>query len=123
MTIKDFTVGQTAYVYSTDKRNNPEKGYREVTVKKVGRVYVTLDNRWESKYGVGYGCGSYLVEKVDAGTPSYLFRTKQDLDDYLEAEGLRSELRQAMDWSNGKKLPLSTLRAIKKILDEGEEST
>lgn len=123
MTIKDFTVGQTAFVYSIDRRNNPEKGYREVTVKKVGRAYVTLDNRLESKYGVGYGCRSYLVEKVDAGTPSYLFRTKQDLDDYLEAERLRSELRQAMDWPSFKKFPLSTLRAIKKILDDGEKTT
>lgn len=123
MNIKDFTVGQTAFVYSVGRRNNPEKGYREVTVKKVGRAYVTLDNGWESKYGVGYGCGSYLVEKVDAGTPSYLFRTKRDLDDYLEAERLRSELQQAMNWANVKKLPLSTLRAIKKILEDGEEST
>lgn len=121
MNIKDFTVGQTAYVCSTDKRDNPEKGYREVTVKKVGRVYVTVGGRWETKYEVGYNDDGYLVEAGNYA--SYLFRTKQDLYDYFEAERLRPELRQAMDWSNVKKLPLSTLRAIKKILDDGEEST
>lgn len=123
MTIKDFTVGQTAYVYDDkDRRNNPACGYREVVVAKIGRCYVTLGDAWGSKYGVGYGGGNYLVEKVDAGSPRYLFRTKQDLDDYLEAKELREKIRTALDWWNLQNLPLSKLRAIKEILD-GEEST
>lgn len=121
MTIKDFTVGQTAYVYNTDHRNNPKEGYAEVTVAKVGRSYVTLGGRWGRRFGVGYGPRNYLVEKVDAGSPAYLFRTKQDLDDYLETEKLRVVLRQAMDWWNLQKLPLSKLRAIKKILDSEDD--
>lgn len=120
MTIKDFTVGQTAYVYNTDRRENPKKGYAEVTVAKIGRSYVTLGDGWGRRFGVGYG-GNYLVEKVDAGSPAYLFRTKQDLDDYLEAEKLRVEVRQAMDWWNLQRLPLSKLRAIKAILDNADD--
>lgn len=120
MTIKDFTVGQTAYVYSTDKRDNPEKGYREVTVKKVGRVYVTVGDRWETKYEVGFNDEDYLVE---AGYyASYLFRTKQDLDDYFERQHIIGYLRAVFEWSSITKLSLAKLRAVKQIID-GEEST
>ena len=66
-------------------------------------------------------CQNYLVEKVDAGSPRYLFRTKQDLDDYLEAKELRVKIRTALDWWNLQNLPISKLRAIKEILDGGEE--
>lgn len=120
MTIKDFTVGQTAYVYSTDKRDNPEKGYREVTVKKVGRVYVTVGGRWETKYEVGYNDESYLVEAGNYA--SYLFRTKQDLDDYFERQHIIGYLRAVFEWSSITKLSLAKLRAVKQIID-GEEST
>ena len=119
MTIKDFTVGQTAYVYSTDKRDNPEKGYREVTVKKVGRVYVTVGGRWETKYEVGYNDEGYLVEAGNYA--SYLFRTKQDLDDYFERQHIIGYLRAVFEWSSITKLSLAQLRAVKKIID-GEES-
>lgn len=123
MTIKDFTVGQTAYVYDDkDRRNNPACGYREVVVAKIGRSYVTLDNGWGSKYGVGYGGGNYLVEKVDAGSPRYLFRTKQDLDDFVEAKWLRVKIRTALDWGHFQNLPLAKLRAIKAILYGEDEN-
>ena len=122
MTIKDFTVGQTAYVYNTDHRNNPKEGYAEVTVAKVGRSYVTLGGGWGRRFGVGYGPGNYLVEMLNAGSPAYLFRTKKDLDDYIETETLRVALRQAMDWWNLQQLPLSKLRAIKAILDSEDDS-
>lgn len=123
MTIKDFTVGQTAYVYDDkDRRNNPVCGYREVVVAKIGRAYVTLGDAWGSKYGVGYGGGNYLVEKVDAGSPRYLFRTKQDLDDFIEAKELMRDLRVVFDWNNIQKLSLDQLRAVKKILDEEESA-
>ena len=122
MTIKDFTVGQTAYVYDDkDRRNNPACGYREVVVAKIGRTYVTLSDAWGSKYGVGYGGGNCLVEKVDAGSPRYLFRTKQDLDDYLESNELRMKIRRAVDWGNLGKLSLAKLRAIIEILEGGED--
>ena len=123
MTIKDFTVGQTAYVYDDkDRRNNPACGYREVVVAKIGRSYVTLGDAWGSKYGVGYGDGNYLVEKVDAGSPRYLFRTKQDLDDFLEAKWLRVKIRTALDWRYYQNLPLAKLRTIKAILYGEDEN-
>lgn len=122
MTIKDFTVGQTAYVYCTDKRSNPEKGYREVTVKKVGRVYVTVGERWETKYEAGLNEENYLVEATDYGDSSYLFRTKQDLEDFLEWKSLTVYLRSAFDWGNITRLSLAQLRAVKQIID-GEETT
>lgn len=122
MTIKDFTVGQTAYVYDYyDRRRNPARGYREVTVAKIGRTYVTVNNSWGTKYGAGYGADNYLVEKVDAGSPSFLFRTKQDVDDFLESNELRMKIRSAVDWGNLGKLPLAKLRAIIEILEGGED--
>lgn len=122
MTIKDFVVGQTAYVYNHyDKRDNPAVGYREEVVAKVGRAYVTLRNSWGDKYGAGYGADNYLVEKVDAGSPRYLFRTKQDVEDFIESNLLRLEIRQSMDWGNLGKLSVAQLRAIKKILEGGED--
>ena len=122
MTIKDFTVGQTAYVHNDyDRRDNPVCGYRVVTVAKIGRSYVTLNDGWNSKYGVGFGGGNYLVEKVNVGSPRFLFRTKQDLDDFMEAKELRIKIRSAMDWQNIQKLSVAQLRAIRNIV-EGEET-
>lgn len=122
MTIKDFAVGQTVYVYNHyDKRDNPVGGYREEVVAKVGRAYVTLRNSWGTKYGAGYGADNYLVEKVDAGSPRYLFRTKQDVEEFLEANRLRLEIRHATDWGNLGKLSVAQLRAIKRIIEGKEE--
>ena len=99
-----------------------EKGYREVTVKKVGRVYVTVGGRWETKYEVGFNKENYLVEVDNYGASTYLFRTKQDLDDFFEWQHLTGYLRSAFDWSRITNLSLAQLRAVKKIID-GEEST
>jgi hypothetical protein len=63
MTIKDFTVGQTAYTYS---KSRGRETVQEVTIKKIGRVYVTIGDNWETKFSVpNYGERDYLIEKSE----------------------------------------------------------
>lgn len=119
MTIKDFTVGQTAYTYS---KSRGRETVQEVTVKKIGRVYVTIGDHWETKFSVpNYGERDYLIEKSEY-SGRWLFRAKQDLDDYLEKRRLVDELHKAFDYGKGNNYTLAQLRAVKKIID-GEETT
>ncbi|MBP5460684.1 MAG: hypothetical protein J6Y20_00955 [Lachnospiraceae bacterium] len=123
MEIKDFNAGQTVYILSEEKRNNPPCGYKEAKVKKVGRVYITLEGNWERKFFIpfygNYG-GSFLVEKKDYGADNLLFKSKQDLDDYIEKRKLESELCDALNWQNIRTFTLEQLRAIKRIIQEDE---
>lgn len=121
MNIRDFNVGQTVYILSEEKRNNPPCGYKEAKVKIVGRVYITLEGVWERKFFIpeygNYG-GNYLVEKKDYGSNNLLFQSKQDLDDYIEKRRLESDLCNAMNWQNIRTLTLKQLRAIERIISE-----
>lgn len=118
MEIKDFTVGQTVYMLSTDKRNNPPCGYKEAKIKKVGRIYITLDGVLERKFFIPEYAenDNFLVEKIDYGADNLLFKSKQDLDDYIEKKSLESELYKARDLIST--LTLEQLRAIKRIIQE-----
>ena len=116
MEIKDFTVGQTVYTFSTDKRNNPPCGYKEAKIKKVGRIYITLDGVWERKFFIPEYAknDNFLVEKIDYGADNLLFKSKQDY--YIEKKSLESELYKARDLIST--LSLEQLRAIKRIIQE-----
>lgn len=119
MTIKDFTVGQTAYMVSYIKN---EYRLTEWTVAKVGRRYVTA--------GYVHGCQFYvpdvayeefLVEKTEFGYPRLLFATRQEAEDYLEKRVLWQDLRHRFSTTAVGKFTLAQLRAVKQIID-GEES-
>lgn len=114
MTIKDFVVGQTAYIYNSYRR---EQTVKEVTVKKIGRIYVTVSGPWEEKFSVpDYGERDFLLEKSDYGRTRKLFRSKQDIEDYIEKYRLFSELHDAFSYGRESYFTLEQLRSVKRIV-------
>lgn len=118
MTIKDFTVGQTAYMVTRDYN---EYRIMEFTVSKVGRRYVTVGQVYGYQFYVpDIEYEDCLHEKEPYGYTRKLFRTRQEAEDYLEKRNLWKELRRVFDSSSVGKYTLSQLRAIKRIIDVGE---
>lgn len=124
MDIKQFTVGQTAYLIGEGNRKEKERGYTEVKVVKVGRTYVTTQLNsgcWERRFHTGYNDNDpYLIEKVTCGSPCFLFPTIEAFNEYTEYNQLKDKLRRAFEWCNIGKLTLNQLRAVNRIL-EGDE--
>lgn len=118
MTIKDFHIGQTAYmIYESSLK---EKNFAEaVTVVKVGRKYVTVnDGGWqrEIRFFESHTETPYLFEDRDRGARRLLFLTTEAVDEYNELNDLRSWVQEATNWMKVKDYTLAQLRAVKKIL-------
>lgn len=111
--VKDFKAGQKAYDVFLHKRYNRDPEILKAEVKSVGRKYVTLADSWESKYMENDEC--YLVEAKDWGERSYLFRTKNDAEEYLEHYKL-SHWLGSIGMFNAESYSLEQLRLVKKIL-------
>lgn len=119
MTIKDFTVGQTAFMVS---RDGGENRIIELPVAKVGRRYVTVGTVLGYKfYAPDVAYEEFLVEKSDFGHPHLLFVTRQEAEDYLEKRVLWQDLRRRFSTTAVGKFTVAQLRAVKQIID-GEES-
>ena len=120
MTIKDFKVGQTAYMLSEGQRKGDGK-VEAVEVVKVGRKYVTVavnGNWWqEVRFFEPHTDTSFLYEDKDCGVKRLLFQTTEAVDEYNELNDLRSWVQEATNWTKGKDYTIAQLRAVKKILD------
>lgn len=122
MTIKDFKVGQTAYILGDGRRANGGHATAAEVVK-VGRKYVTVkeNGRQESRFYEPINQTECLVEDRDYGVKRLLFATTGDVDEYNELNDLRSWVQEATNWMKVKEYTLAQLRAVKKILErEGE---
>ena len=115
MTIKDFKVGQTAYILG-DRRGKDAGLATEAEVVKVGRKYVTVapGARQEIRFFEPHTETTFLYE--DNGTKRLLFLTTKDVDEYNELNDLRSWVQEATNWMKVKDYTLAQLRAVKKIL-------
>ncbi|MCI9507973.1 MAG: hypothetical protein HFF62_15665 [Oscillospiraceae bacterium] len=124
MTIKDFKVGQTAYILGDGRRRNDGKA-TAVEVIKVGRKYVTVTEagRQETRFCEPAGLTDCLTEDKDWGSPRLLFLTTEAVDEYNELNDLRSWVQEATNWLKVKEYTLAQLRAVKKILEGGEQQT
>jgi hypothetical protein len=78
LTLKDFTVGQKAYILYTNSGRSEAPTITEVTVKKIGRKYVTVDS-FDRQF-MRWGNIEPLFEHDDWGERGYLF------NDYKSAE-------------------------------------
>jgi len=115
MEIKDFKKGDTVYVLS---QNRGKSVISESTVKKVGSKYVTIDNSWETRYQkeTFSDNDNFLYEVTEYGERSYLFVSKKEAEEYVEAEQLELFLR-SQNWNRANKYSLAQLRAVKAILE------
>ena len=121
MTIKDFTVGQTAYAMGDGYGIMRDKySVSEVRVEKVGRKYVTIAGTWGEPFEETSASRPYLIERMDCGTPRLLFQSRKAVDDYIEREELKTWVRTAAGWDKIDRYTLSQLRAVKKILEGGK---
>lgn len=112
VTIKDYKKGDTAYILTKNFGRNTKPFITETTVKSVGRKYVTV-SRWDRKFE---NCDSeYLYEVVNYGENGLLFKTEQEVKDYLEKQDLALWLG-CMSVSQAEKYSLEQLRRVKEIL-------
>lgn len=95
MTINDFAVGKAAYLLrNKGSINKYDDAPQEVQVSHIGRKYVTVKvGVWDHKfYAPEYDKKSeYFIEKMDYGTPDYLFPT-------MEAFRAWNERNELLDW-------------------------
>lgn len=100
MTIKDFKVGQTAYILDDGRRRSNERLATAVTVVKVGRKYVTVkeEGRQEARFFESHAETSYLFEDRDYGAQRLLFLTTEAVDEYNELNSLQSWVQEATNW-------------------------
>lgn len=122
MTIKDFKVGQTAYVLGDRRSRQTNQIATAAEVIKVGRKYVTvaMDYRQEIRFFEPLNNAPYLVEDKDYGIQRLLFKTTEGVDEYNELNDLRNWLEDATNWMKVTRYSLAQLRAVKKILEEDD---
>lgn len=121
MTIKDFKVGQTAYILGDGSYRDDGKA-KAAEITKVGRRYVTVkeSERQETRFFMPAHAADYLFEDKVYGAKRILFATAEAVDDYNELIGLRVWVMNYTNWLKVKEYTLAQLRAVKKIL-EGDD--
>lgn len=122
MNIKDFKVGDTAYLMNFHGRslNENTTTIDEVNVVSVGKKYVKIKH---SKLSYEYSFfqwdidDPYLIEKVECGTKNYLFRTRQAIDEYKECKELSKWIYDKMKYIRENQYSVEQFREIKRILE------
>lgn len=124
MKIKDFSVGQIAYLYGYEYYGNRTKPFvAEVEVLRVGRRYVTVKYRGrEMRFEDRYEGDPFLRERTDYGVAWMLFLQKETLDEYIERGELERWLQKAAEWTKLRHYTTEQLRAVKRILEEVSEN-
>lgn len=120
MKIKDFAVGQTAYVLEEKRGPEREVQTMEYIVVSIGRKYLRAsrdgDSRFPTEFYEPENRSDYLREKKDWAEPLKRFPTKEALTDYIKKEMLIRWLYKAAH-DNAESYTVEQLRAVKKILE------
>jgi len=121
MTIKDFVVGQTVFIMGDGCHQRNRYSTTAAEVVKVGRKYVTVGGNWEMQFEETATSRPYLVEHTEYGAPRMLFPSREAVDEYIEREELKTWVRTAAGWDKIDRYTLAQLRAVKTILEAGEQ--
>lgn len=89
MTIKDFKVGEPAYVLTENRGRNAGFSLKTATVKAIGRKYVTLDNDVRYEKNDAYA-NDALTENRSWGERTLLFLTEEDAKGYEKKKEIES---------------------------------
>lgn len=119
MEIKDFKVGQIVFVMGDGRHQSDRFLTTEAEVVKVGRKYITISGNWGMQFKETAESRPYLVEHTEVGTPRLLFPSRESVDEYREREELKTWVRAA-GWEKIDRYTLAQLRAVKKVLEEGD---
>ena len=104
-------IGQTVYLRPNPMGNAFRRNQNpiEAVVVKIGRKYVTLSNRLEFVIETGR-------QKTQGSSDYTMYVSKQELDDVLEKEHLKSKIKNAIPKYGEWTISLDKLREIDKIL-------
>lgn len=126
MNIKDFKVGETAYLMNFHDRllNENTTIIDDVVVSSIGRKYVKVKYP-KSNYDISFykadEVNSYLTEKKDYGTLNYLFQSKQDINEYRERKELARWISNNAQYLRENQYSIEQLREIKRILENSKD--
>jgi hypothetical protein len=119
--IKEFNVGDTAYMLTVASYYKEKDKLQEVTIKNVGKKYVFIgygyiDIKFEESDWLEFG----LVEKSDTSPIYYLFKSMEDYGDWLDKKRLRSYMSRLFS-SYGNNVSLRKLREIEEIIGRNDD--
>lgn len=89
MTPKNLKAGDTVFLLTMHRGYNKKPSIRQEVVKKIGRIYATLDDTYGSRFMVpASGETEYLIQQVEAGERSLLFHSRADAERHVEHDDL-----------------------------------
>lgn len=89
MTPKSLKPGDTVFILAMHRGYNKKPSIRQEVVKKIGRIYATLDDTYGSRFMVPVsGETEYLIQQVETGERELLFRSQADAERHVEHDNL-----------------------------------
>lgn len=89
MTPKSLKTGDTVFILAIHRGYNTKPSIRQEVVKKIGRIYATLDDAYGSRFMVpASGETEYLIQQVEAGERELLFCSRADAERHVEHNDL-----------------------------------
>lgn len=89
MTPKSLKAGDTVFILAMHRGYNKRPSIRQEVVKKIGRIYATLDDAYGSRFMVPVsGETEYLIQQVDTGERELLFCSRADAERHVEHDDL-----------------------------------
>lgn len=117
MTIKDFRVGEPAFIVNMNLDRKDAPSITETVVTTIGRVYVTTRNGMRRfMEDTREGREKSLKEKVSFGSADLLFNSRTAAEEYIEKNNLEMWLG-CISVDGAKSYTLQQLRAVKNILE------
>lgn len=115
--LKDFKVGEKAYILYLHRGYNRAPEIFETTVKKVGKRYVIVTNM--QKQFKRHGNVEGLLEHADFGELGYLFNTREAAETEKKRDVLIHNIRTYMNYLYN--CSYNELRTIMDILKKASE--
>lgn len=89
MTPKSLKPGDTVFILAMHRGYNKKPSIRQEVVKKIGRIYATLDDVYDSRFMVPVsGETEYLIQQVETGERELLFCSRTDAERHVEHDDL-----------------------------------
>ena len=123
MTIKDFNIGDKVFVRDYNFRTNESTAVmKEATVTKVGKKFVSITYGYgkDTQFGIISQENEFYLEENTQGTRNKLFKSMNDVDNWIERMTIERYLKDLFDSSYKiNNISLEKLRQIKSICMEG----
>lgn len=89
MTPKNLKPGDIVFILAMHRGYNKRPSIRQEVVKKIGRIYATLDDTYGSRFMVPVsGETDYLIQQVETDERELLFRSRADAERHVERNDL-----------------------------------